>query len=176
MISEGRELLETSVDVADTGYKIDDNNPVGALEPICGEISLGRELLTPIEEAQIGDNPQACVLCDIIKTRLSLNYLQRMVVEETLHHAITVRGNQCSDRSQQLLLYVRGEGGVGKSRVVKALHMEFMFLERQPELLLAAPTDAAAANISGATVHGALSIDDWMRSQKQKTVKGPWRK
>lgn len=93
MINEGGELPETSVDVANTGYEIDDNNPVGALEPIRGEILLGKGLLTPIEKAQIGDNPQACVLCDIIETRLFLNYLQRMVVEKTLHHAITVGGN-----------------------------------------------------------------------------------
>lgn len=51
--------------------------------------------------------------------------------------------------------------------------MGFMFLERQLELLLAASTGAVAANISGATVHDALSIDDRMWSQKQKTVKGP---
>ena len=175
MIREGGELSETKVDVADTGYEIDNNNPVGALEPIRGEMAIEKGMLTPIEKAQIGDNPQACVLCDIIETWLLLNYLQRTVVEETLHNAITVGGNQCSERSQQLLLYVRGERGVGKSRVVKAIHMRFMFLERQSELLLAAPTGAAAANISGATVHGALSIDNRMRSKKQKTVKGPWR-
>ena len=38
--------------------------------------------------------------------------------------------------------------------------MRFMFLEKQLEILLAVPTDAAAANIRGAIVHDALSIDD----------------
>ena len=60
------------------------------------------------------------------------------------------------------LLYIRGEGKVGKSRIVKAIHMGFMFLERQSELLLVAPSGIAAANISGATVHNALNIDDRM--------------
>ena len=115
MISEGEELPKTSVDVADIGYEIDDNNLVGVLEPIRGEILLRKGQLTSIEKAQIGDNPQACVLYDIIKTRLSLNYLQRMIVEKTLYHAITVGGNQCSDRSQQLLHYIGCESGVEKS-------------------------------------------------------------
>ena len=31
---------------------------------------------------------------------------------------------------------------------------------------------AAVANISGATVYGALSIDNQVQSKKQKTIKG----
>ena len=90
-----------------------------------------------------------------------------MVAEETLHHAITVERNQCSNKSQQLLFYVKDEGRIRKSRVVKAIYMRFMFLERQQELLLAAPTGAAAANINGAmAVHGALSIDNPLQSKK----------
>lgn len=52
------------------GYKIDNNNSVGALESICGEMAMEKRMLTPIEKAQIGDKPQACILSDIIKTRL----------------------------------------------------------------------------------------------------------
>lgn len=89
-----------------------------------------------------------------------------------LNHAILNKGNQCRHKSEQLLLYVQGEGGVGKSRIVKAIHLGFSFLKRQTELLIAAPTGAAAANIGGATIHGALSIDD--RIQKKRMAKGPW--
>ena len=130
MISEGEELPETSVDVPNIGYEVDDNNTVGALEPIRGEILLGKRQLTPIKKAQIGDNLQVCILCDIIETQRFLNYLQHMVVEKTLHHAITIGRNQYNNRSQQLLLYVESESGVGKSRIIKAIHMRFMFLER----------------------------------------------
>lgn len=49
--------------------------------------------------------------------------------------------------------------------------MRFIFLERQSELLLAALTAVAVANISGAIVHSAMSIDNWIWSKKQKTVK-----
>lgn len=60
------------------------------------------------------------------------------------------------------MLYIRSEGEIGKIWVVKAIHMGFMFLEKQLELLLAILTDAMAANISGATVYNALSIKNWM--------------
>ncbi len=90
-----------------------------------------------------------------------------------LNHAILTKGNECYHRSEQLLLYVRGEGGVGKSRVVKAIHLGFSFLKRRKELLIAAPTGAAIANIGGATIHGALSIQDCIQKQ-QRIPKGPW--
>ena len=41
-------------------------------------------------------------------------------------------------------------------------------MERQPELLLAVPTDAAIANISGATVDGTLGIDNWVWNNKKR--------
>ncbi len=86
--------------------------------------------------------------------------MQRVVVKEVLNHAIRNEENQCHLRSDQLLLYVRGKGGVGKSRIVEAIHLGFSFLKRRKELLIAAPTEAATANIGGATIHGVLSIDN----------------
>lgn len=87
-----------------------------------------------------------------------LNYPQCIVIEETFHHAITIRENQCSNKSQQLLFYIKSKDGVGKSRVVNAIHIRFIFLERQPELLLAILIGATITNISEATIYGALSI------------------
>ena len=98
----------------------------------------------------------------MIETQLLFNYLQRLVMGETFYHAITVKGNQSNNKNQQRLLYVRSESGVEKSRVVKAIHMGFMFLDRQSKLLLVVPTRVMAANISGVTVHGTLSIDNRM--------------
>lgn len=51
-----------------------------------------------------------------------------------------------------------------------------MFLERQSKLLLGAPMDAVAANISGATIYNVLSKDNWMWNKKQKIIKNFWRK
>ena len=100
MIKESGELSESKVNIANMWWKIDNNNPIGALEPIYREMAIEKGMLTPIVKSQIEDNTQACVLCNIIETRLLLNYLQFMVVEETFHHAITVGRNQCSNRNQ----------------------------------------------------------------------------
>ena len=74
-MKEGKELLKTKVDVANMRYKIDNNNPVEALEPIRGEMAMEKGMFTPIEKAQIEDNLHTCVLYDIIEIRLLLNYL-----------------------------------------------------------------------------------------------------
>ncbi len=99
--------------------------------------------------------------------------MQRVVVKEVLNYAICNEGNQCHLRSDQLLLYVREEGGVRKSRIVKAIYLEFSFLKRQKELLIVTPIRAAAANIGDATIHGTLSIDDCFQKQQHLT-KSPW--
>ena len=83
-----------------------------------------------------------------------------------LNHAILNKGNQCHHRSKQLLLYIRGEGGVGKNWVVKAIYLGFGFLKRQKELLIAALTGTAAANINSDTIYVALSIQDCVQIPK----------
>ena len=45
-------------------------------------------------------------------------------------------------------------------------------MKKQTELLKAVPTWAVTANIGGATIHGAVSIDDCI--EKQPMEKGPW--
>lgn len=68
MINEGGKLSEIKFDVAEKRYKIDDNNLVKVLESICRRMIIERRLFTLIEKAQIRNNPQVCVLCDIIET------------------------------------------------------------------------------------------------------------
>lgn len=136
-------------DQDDSNISSHHNPSTGILEPIIDEIEMSEEHLTKVEYNRLGENPQAVILCNIIQNRLPLNHLQRVVIEEALNHAIVNKGNQCGHRSDQLLLYVRGEGGVGKSRVVKAIYLGFSFLKRRTELLIATRTGAAAANIGG---------------------------
>ncbi len=147
------------------------NSSTGILEPIIGKIEMSEEYLTKVESSYLSDNPQAIILYDIIQDQLPLNHLQRVVVEEVLNHAICNEENQCHLRSDQLLLYVRGKGGVGKNRIVKAIYLGFSFLKRRKELLIAASTRAITANISGATIHRTLSIDDYIQKQ-QRLAKG----
>lgn len=57
---------------------------------------------------------------------------------------------------------------------MKAIHLRFSFLKKRFELVIAALTRVAIANIGGAITHGALSIDERMKNKKQYTVKDPW--
>ena len=65
------------------------------------------------------------------------------------------------------MLYIKGEGGVGKSRIIKAIYLGFSFLKRQKMLLIAALIGAAVANIGGAIIHEALNIDDCIQKQQR---------
>ncbi|PVH69295.1 hypothetical protein DL98DRAFT_387405, partial [Cadophora sp. DSE1049] len=58
----------------------------------------------------------------------------------------------------QKLLYVGGEGGVGKSQIIQAIVAGMDLICRKEEVILMAPTGAAADNISGNTYHTALGI------------------
>ncbi len=149
------------------------NSLTGILEPIIGEIKISEKHLTKVKSNHLGDNLQVIILYDIIQDRLLLNYLQRLVIEKVLNYAIRNEKNQCHLRNDQLLLYVRGERRVGKSRIVKSIYLGFSFLKRQKALLIAALTRAATANIGGATIHGALSIDDCIQKQQRLAI-GPW--
>lgn len=124
-----------------------------------------------MEKDCLGKNLQAVIPCDIIQDRLFLNYLQRIVMEKALNYTIVNKRRQCQDKSDQFLLYIRKKGGVGKSRVIKAIYLRFNFLKRQSELLIIAPTNAAMANIRDATIHKTLSIDKRVQSKKRRMAK-----
>lgn len=53
----------------------------------------------------------------------------------------------------QLLMYIAGVGGTGKTHVIKAVLKFFDLLGRSREILVGAPTGAAALNIDGYTIH-----------------------
>ena len=83
---------------------------------------MSEEDLTKIKSNCLGYNLQAILLYDIIKDRLFLNYLQLIVIEKVLNYAIFNKRNKCYYKSFQLLLYVRGQERVRKSRIIKAIH------------------------------------------------------
>lgn len=58
----------------------------------------------------------------------------------------------------QLLLYIAGVGGTGKSYVVQAILRLFTLLGRRREVMVSAPTGAAAILIGGYTVHSLLML------------------
>jgi hypothetical protein len=62
------------------------------------------------------------------------------VVRKILSHAIKHYRKPTLQAEDQMLLGVAGEGGVGKTRVIKAVE-----LRRKDKIILLAPTGAAAA-------------------------------
>ncbi len=113
-------------------------------------------------------------VCDQIHLLLQLNQLQRLIVEGILDHVIKNKGRMYLDSDQQLLIYVRGEGAVGKSRVVKAIEMGFTLLGRRKELVISAPTGSAANVIGRSTVHTALGVNNRAGKNYQVKINSQW--
>jgi PIF1-like helicase len=64
-------------------------------------------------------------------------------------------------------MYLGGAGGTGKSRVINALKEFFIRRGQSRRFRLASYTGVAAKNISGMTVHAALSINQRKKSGLQ---------
>lgn len=108
---------------------------------------------------RVGQNPTGASITLLVCDMIPLNEKQRIVVEKVLAE-ILICGNHPYDPSQrkQTLLYVGGEGGVGKSQIIKALVAAMDLIHRKKEIILMAPTGAAADVIGGSTYHTSLGI------------------
>ncbi len=112
------------------------------------------------------------MLCDAIHTILPMNETQWLIVEGVLHRVITTTVSNCVQKKSQLLLYIRGEGGVGKSRVVKEIELGFSLFSRRADLVLIVPTGATASNIEGSAVHTYLRAKARGLSSKRTAMFG----
>jgi hypothetical protein len=119
------------------------------------------EAIPDVEErrSRVGDAPTGASLSSLVSEIIPLNRKQAMVVQRILSEALSWA---ClpydSSQRQQTLLYVGGEGGVGKSQIIKAIVAGMDLLRRKHELILMAPTGAAADLIGGNTYHTSLGI------------------
>ena len=105
------------------------------------------------------DNPSASTVMDLVCEKFSLNRKQRLVAEKVVSEAISWKDNPYdASKRNQLLMYVGGEAGTGKSRIVKANMFALSLLQRQAEIVLMAPTGSAADNIDGNTYHTTLGM------------------
>ena len=124
---------------------------IGAAHDLKTAELLNRPMPTPMNDCH--------ALTNWIHQILPLNFLQQLIVKGVLRHVINAKNKPPSiDSSDQMLFYVRGAGGVGKNRVIKAIEMGFSLLQRREELIITAPTGAAASGIGGSTVHAAMGI------------------
>ncbi|KIK52760.1 hypothetical protein GYMLUDRAFT_103044, partial [Collybiopsis luxurians FD-317 M1] len=63
-------------------------------------------------------------------------------------------------KQKQLLMYLGGMGGTGKSRVVSTVMTFFREREEGARFKVVAPTGSAAALLGGSTYHSAIGIND----------------
>lgn len=123
------------------------------------------------------DKPTSASLMNLLYDKILLNDKQRIVVEKILSEALMwVEHPYDSSKRQQTLLYVGGEGGVGKSQIIKGIVLGMDILQRKDEVILMAPTGAAADNIGGNTYHTSLgiSINPSRRATTGSRVKNLW--
>ena len=113
---------------------------------------------------------RSCVLPDkeVNEKIRSLNTKQREVFDKVFSWAskyVKNRNNTEAPSVQPLHIFLTGQGGCGKSHLIKTIyHAVSKLLLRKdsnpekPRVLLLSPTGVAAVNISGTTIHSALGI------------------
>jgi len=147
----------------------------GALHPALNSIESVPNLA--YRRLQVGYSPSCATLTELIKQDLPLNRKQGLIVERVLSGALAWKKHAYdASKREQILLYVGGEGGVGKSQVIKAIVAGMDLIKRKDEVILLAPTGAAANNIGGNTIHTALgiSIAKKRKPQVSPRVKELW--
>lgn len=83
-----------------------------------------------------------------------LNTEQERAFRIVANHAVT-------ETEDQLLMYLGGMAGTGKSQVIKALMHFFTVRKETYRFMTMAPTGSAAALISGSTYHSILGINEF---------------
>lgn len=110
--SNANEELELS---CEDSLPITRNPGLGTLEPIINEPLLQGHMPDDHILKPLPRNNSCGIVCDHIYALLPLNNLQRLAVEKILDHVIKNKEKMQLDSEEQLLLYIRDKGRVGKS-------------------------------------------------------------
>ncbi len=106
-------------------------------------------------QGAVGSNPTPQDLEDVI-ARVVSEYKLESNPEQLRAFQIVAR-HVCF-HGPQLSMYIGGVGGTGKSYVIQAILHLFTLLGRRNEILVSAPTGAAAVLIGGYTIHSLLLL------------------
>jgi len=90
---------------------------------------------------------------------------QRLVIDRVYRHNRSLIQGQNPD---QLLLFVTGGAGVGKSFLIQTIQEMLIRMQHHNPVLLTAPTGIAAYNIGGVTIHSAFVYQ--LNITKQQTM------
>ena len=103
---------------------------------------------------------------------ISLNKKQEIVTFKIFQYYLDkVYFKARTEFINQLLLYVRGEGEVRKSQMIKIITIELQMLNHQQNFHIMALTGAAADNIDGSIIHITLNMSVLNRKDYQKQRK-----
>ncbi|KAJ5370019.1 uncharacterized protein N7496_006111 [Penicillium cataractarum] len=158
-------------DLDDFNIDLTDN----VLLPVLTELDVFPDL--PHLRSRIGQNPTGASITSLVRELIPLNQKQRVVVEKVLSETLRCTEHPYDpSQRKQMLLYVGGEGGVGKSQIIKATTAAMDLLHRKNEIILMAPTGAAADVIGGSTYHTSLgiSLNRYRRASVGQRVRRLW--
>lgn len=82
-----------------------------------------------------------------------------MIVKAILDDVVKNKNKIYLDLDQQLLIYIKNEGKVGKIKVIQTIEIRFTFLGRRKKLEISASTIFVAYSIKKNMVHIALIIN-----------------
>ncbi|KAK4074905.1 hypothetical protein Purlil1_12836 [Purpureocillium lilacinum] len=111
----------------------------------------------PSVEVQIGPSTSFHEIGKDIVARLTLNHKQAVAFLIICRQLDSIHRGKKGDIGQ-LLQFVGGEGGTGKSRVIEALVQLFASKGLSNRLLITATSGAAAARVNGITIHSACGF------------------
>ncbi|KAM9876020.1 hypothetical protein VDGL01_09923 [Verticillium dahliae] len=125
------------------------------------------------ETAVLATGPSTDVMCGTstsfrevgrqVAESLTLNRRQSIALELVCRQLDLVRRDESG--TPQLCLFVGGEGGTGKSRVIAAVAELFARAAQNHRLLVTATSGTAAANINGITIHSACKFSKDMSTR-----------
>lgn len=103
---------------------------------------------------------------------LTLNRRQTIALRLICHQLDQRRSDESA--TPQICLFIGGEGGTGKSRVIAAIAEIFARRAQSHRLLVTATSGTAAANINGITIHSACKFtkDKITRAGRGRNVDG----
>ena len=108
--------------------------------------------------ARLDQNPRLSRIADLISEVISLNAKEKRTVAMVFFFFFACCNITVNLRWRRFPLYVTGEGGTSKSRIVDSVKLGMKLLERDREVLVLALTGDVANHVQGSTIHTGLDV------------------
>jgi Helitron helicase-like domain at N-terminus/PIF1-like helicase len=149
---------DSNADTSDDDWDSDADNEYAILEPTLTFSETTTEPIPANLRTLANQDPSPSQISDLVSRLLPLNWKQKRTVSMVFYHALRLQGKQAAEKHEQFLLYVGGEGGTGKSRIIDAVRLGMGLLGRDREVFVAAYTGNAAKNVEGSTIHTGFNL------------------